>query len=84
MILIMETELLKRITSNPAIFNGVPLIRGMRFSVADLLGYLSVGMSHEELLADFPFLEQEDIKASLLYAAQKINHPTIFVNSNAA
>jgi uncharacterized protein (DUF433 family) len=80
----METEFLKRITSNAAIFNGVPIIRGMRFSVADLLGYLSVGMTNEELLLEFPFLEMDDIKAALMYAAQKINHPTIFVNTNAA
>ena len=51
----METELLKRITNNPSIFNGKPVIRGMRFKVADVLGYLAAGMTGEEILNDFPF-----------------------------
>ena len=80
----METELLKRITNNPGIFNGKPVIRGMRFKVADVLGYLPAGMTGEEILNDFPFLEQEDIKASLLYAAERIDHSIIKVTLNAA
>lgn len=80
----METELLKRITNNPGIFNGKPVIRGMRFKVADVLGYLAAGMTGEEILNDFPFLEQEDIKASLLYAAERIDHSIIKVTLNAA
>ena len=59
-------NLLNRITINPGIFNGKPIIRGMRFKVADVLGYLSSGMSIEEILEDFPYLEKEDITASLL------------------
>ena len=43
----METELLKRITNNPCIFNGRPIIRGMRFKVANVLGYLAAGMTDE-------------------------------------
>lgn len=75
---------LKRITSNRAIFNGTPIIRGMRFKVADVLGYLSSGMSADEILADFPYLEKEDIQASLYYAAKKINHPVLQINLDAA
>ncbi len=60
----MEPELLKRITTNPGIFNGKPVIRGMRFAVADVLGYLAAGMTQEEILADFPYLDKEDITAS--------------------
>jgi uncharacterized protein (DUF433 family) len=67
----METELLKRITVNPGIFNGKPIIRGMRFTVADVLGYLAAGMTQEEVLADFPYLEKEDITAALTYAQKK-------------
>lgn len=63
---------------------GRPTIRGMRFQVADVLGYLAAGMTEKELLEDFPFLEESDIKAALLYAAKKINHPVIKINSNAA
>ena len=80
----METELLKRITNNQGIFNGKPIIRGMRFKMADVLGCLAAGMTGEEILNDFPFLEQEDIKASLLYAAEKIDHSIIKVTLNAA
>jgi uncharacterized protein (DUF433 family) len=81
-------DLLKRITSNPNIFGGSPTVRGLRFGVADVLGYLAAGMSTEELLSEFPFLEADDIKAALYYAAEKINHPVIkrcrdtFVTSN--
>ena len=80
----METELLKRITTNPGIFNCKPIIRGMRFKVADVLGYLAAGMTQEELLAEFPFLEVDDIKASLVYASEKIDHPIIKIELNAA
>ena len=80
----VNTELLNRITTNPGIFNGKPIIRGMRFKVADVPGYLSSGMTQEELLADFPYLEKEDILASLLYASLKFNHPVISVNLDAA
>ncbi len=80
----MDTELLKRITSNPGIFNGKPIIRNMRFKVADVLGYLAAGMTQEELLTDFPFLELDDIKASLMYASDKIDHTIIKIELNAA
>ncbi|MEO7444919.1 MAG: DUF433 domain-containing protein [Ferruginibacter sp.] len=76
----MDTELLKRITCNPGIFQGKPIIRDMRFKVADIIGYLAAGMTQEELLNEFPFLEPGDINASLLYASEKIDHPTINFN----
>jgi uncharacterized protein (DUF433 family) len=52
--------------------------------VSDVLGYLSSGMTQEELLDDFPYLEKEDIQAVLLYASLKSNHPVISVNLDAA
>jgi uncharacterized protein (DUF433 family) len=70
-------SLLTRITVNPDIFNSKPIIRGMRFKVSDVLGYLATGMSHAEMLSDFPYLEEEDITASLLYASQKLDHPVL-------
>ncbi len=70
-------DLLKRITINPGIFGGKPIIRGMRFRVVDILEMLASGMTHEDILQDFEFLEAEDIKACLWYAAQKFNHPVI-------
>ena len=79
----METELLKRITTNPGIFNGKPIIRGMRFAVADVLGYLAAGMTQEEILSDFPYLDKEDITAALLYAQKKVDHSIISVQIDA-
>ncbi len=63
--------LLSRIVSDPAIFGGKPIIRGHRFAVEHLLGYLGAGMSEEELLAEFPFLEVDDIAAAKLYASRQ-------------
>jgi uncharacterized protein (DUF433 family) len=59
----------ERITIDPEVRGGKPCIRGMRITVYDVLGYLASGMSQEEILADFPFLEAEDIRASLAFAA---------------
>jgi uncharacterized protein (DUF433 family) len=67
----MTNPLLARITSDPAIFGGKPIIRGHRFAVEHLLGYLDAGTSEEELLTEFPFLEADDIAAAKLFAAQK-------------
>ena len=80
----MENELLKRITIIPGLMGGRPTIRGMRFKVADVLGYLAAGMSEEELLQDFNYLEKDDIKACYFYAAKKLDHTIIQVNYNAA
>jgi uncharacterized protein (DUF433 family) len=59
----------ERITIDPDIRGGKSCIRGMRITVYDVLGYLASGMSHEKMLADFPYLEEEDIRASLAFAA---------------
>ena len=50
---------------------GKPCIRGMRITVYDVLGYLASGMTQEEILADFPYLTQDDIRACLSYAADR-------------
>jgi uncharacterized protein (DUF433 family) len=76
-------QLANRITTNPGIFNGKPIIRGMRFPVADVLGYLAAGMTFDEILADFPYLEREDIVAALEYAQKKVNHSIITVQLDA-
>lgn len=59
----------EHITFNPDMRGGKPCIRGMRITVYDVLSYLASGMSHEEILSDFPYLEEEDILASLAFAA---------------
>ncbi len=64
----------ERITMNPEVMGGKPCIRGMRITVYDVLSYLASGMSYEEILEDFPYLEKEDILASLEYAAERERH----------
>jgi len=61
-------ELLKRITVNPAIMTGLPCIRGMRIPATTILGLLAAGATESEILAEYPDLEAEDIKACLAYA----------------
>jgi uncharacterized protein (DUF433 family) len=64
-------ELLDRITLNPEIRSGKPVIRGTRITVADILEYLAGGMSAEEIVADFPSLDEADIRAALAFAAER-------------
>jgi uncharacterized protein (DUF433 family) len=54
---------------NAAVCTGKPCIRGIRFPVSTLLAYLAGGMSHEDLLTEFPFLEKADILEALAFAA---------------
>ena len=60
-----------RITINPAMRSGKPCIRGMRITVQDVLEYLASGMTEDEILADFPYLEREDLRACLVFAADR-------------
>jgi uncharacterized protein (DUF433 family) len=59
------------ITIEPGKRGGRPCIRGMRIGVADVLGWLAVGMSHEQIISDYPELTEEDIRACLAYAADR-------------
>ncbi len=61
----------KIITIEPGKRSGKPCIRGMRITVADVLGYLASGMSEDEVLADFPYLTRDDIRACLAFAADR-------------
>ncbi len=70
-------SLLDRITINPAQCGGRPCIRGMRIRVRDVLDMLAGGAASEDILADFPDLEADDIRACLAYAAAQIDHPII-------
>lgn len=63
-----------RITVEPGKCGGRPCIRNTRFRVMDLLQLLAAGASHEEILADYAFLEPEDIRAALLYSARQADH----------
>ena len=60
---------LNRITLSPAVMGGKPCIRGMRVTVGMIVGQIAAGQRIEELLADYPYLEREDITQALQYAA---------------
>lgn len=64
-------DYMTRITMEPGKRSGKPCVRGLRITVADVLDYLASGMSDEEILADFPDLELEDLKACLAFAADR-------------
>lgn len=67
----MDAALNNRITMEPGKRSGKPCIRGLRIAVSDVLGWLAAGMSHQEILEDFPELEAEDITACLQFAATR-------------
>jgi uncharacterized protein (DUF433 family) len=66
-----------RITIEPGKCGGKPCIRGMRIRVSDVLELLANGASFEEILADYPCLERDDILAAIAYAAQQTNHVVV-------
>lgn len=65
-------SLLNRITLDPAVCHGKPTIRGLRYPVEAILEYLAGGDSFQELLAEFPDLEREDLQACIQFAAQSL------------
>jgi uncharacterized protein (DUF433 family) len=69
--------LLSRITINADISHGKPSIRNMRYPVEMILDLLSAGMTHKEILKDYPELQEEDIKACLAYASRIIKIKSI-------
>ena len=66
-----------RITVDPNMCGGRPCIRGLRVRVKDVLEMMASGMTKEDILNDFPYLEAEDISASLEYAAKQVDHPIL-------
>jgi uncharacterized protein (DUF433 family) len=73
----MSPKRLERITIEPGKCGGRPCIRGERIRVTDILGLLSSGATHREILEDYPFLDEEDILAALEYAAIQTDHPIL-------
>jgi uncharacterized protein (DUF433 family) len=74
----------KIITIEPGKRGGKPCIRGIRITVVDVLGWLAAGMSHKEIVDDYPDLTEEDIRACLAYAADRERHAMIAFSSNEA
>jgi len=72
-------NLLERITIEPGKCGGRPCIRGYRIRVSDILDLIAAGASREEILADYDFLEPDDITAALTYAAHQTDHTVLAV-----
>jgi len=72
-----HNKLIERITVNPEIFGGKPIIRGRRLAVEHILGMLAAGDTVETILEGYPWLEREDIQACLAYAHRVVGHERI-------
>ncbi len=72
-----EAKLLERITIDPKIFGGKPIVRGRRLAVEHILGMLAAGDTAETILSGYSWLEPEDIQACLLYARQLVGHERV-------
>lgn len=70
-------ESLERITIDPDQCGGKPCIRGLRVRVKDILEMFGSGMTAQEILEEFPYLEAEDLRAAQLYAARLTDHPVL-------
>ncbi len=72
-----EVELLERITVNPQIFGGKPIIRGRRLAVEHVLGMLAAGDTPQTILDAYSWMEPEDIQACLIYARRLVAHERV-------
>ena len=70
-------EIFERITIDPKVFGGKPCIRGMRFPVSKIVELIAADVSIEEILDDYPYLEKEDIRQALKYAAWALQEETV-------
>ncbi len=70
-------DLAERITVNPAQCGGRPCIRGMRIRVTDVLELLAAGLTTDQVIAELPDLEPEDVRAALQFAARRMDHPVL-------
>ena len=75
--MIDEKALLERITVDPSIFGGKPIIRGRRLAVEHVLGMLAAGDSADTILSGYPWLEPQDIQACLVYARRMVGHERV-------
>ena len=72
-----ESKLLERITVNPKIFGGKPIIRGRRLAVEHVLGMLAAGDTVETILEGYPWLDRDDVLACLAYARKLVGHERV-------
>jgi uncharacterized protein (DUF433 family) len=73
----LASNLLERITFDPEIFGGKPIVRGRRLAVEHVLGMLAAGDDFETILAGYPWLEMEDLRACLAYAQRMVGHERV-------
>jgi uncharacterized protein (DUF433 family) len=74
---VTEADLLARISINPKIFRGKPIIRGHRIAVEHILGMLAAGDSAAAIVDAYPYLELEDVQACLVYARRLVAHERV-------
>ena len=72
-------DLENRITMDPGICGGRPCIRGLRIRVSDVLDLLASGLSPQQVVEELPRLTEEDVRACLVYASRRVDHPTVRV-----
>lgn len=72
-----EKQLLERITVDPKMFGGKPIIRGRRLAVEHVLSMLAAGDTAETIMQGYPWLEKEDIQACLVYARRVVGHERV-------
>lgn len=72
-------EPLTRITIDPEVMGGKPCIRGMRVTVGTIVGFIATGKTVEDVLAEYPYLEHEDVMEALSYAAWRAEEKEIFM-----
>ena len=70
-------EVADRITADPQMCGGRPCVRGMRIRVSDVLDLLANGLTEQEVLAELPDLEMEDVRACLRFASRSLDHPIV-------
>lgn len=73
-------EIFERITVDPEIFGGKPCIRGMRFPVSKVLDLIAADVSRQEISDDYPYLEEDDIRQALKYAAWVAQEETVEIS----
>jgi uncharacterized protein (DUF433 family) len=72
-----DSDLLRRITSDPAIFGGKPIVRGRRLAVEHVLSMLAAGDTAQDILNAYSFVEPDDIRACILYAYKLVAHERV-------
>ena len=77
----MQFPDIHRITLNPNVMGGKPCIRGMRVTVGTLTGLLAWGMTHQEIVTEYPYIEEADIRAALMYASWRSQEMGVLLES---